>query len=516
MPRCSRFLPLLAVLACAASPASAQAIISGTVLNSNGQPLVGCDIDFYFLNGNEQKNVSGDFTNASGVFTTLIPPGTYNVKLNPSPTMLHQPKFVGPFTVSTVINIGTNSLAAGAGVRGFLKTTSGLPLANSKISLEVPGSGVPMTTLGGGIDPLTGFFELVVAPGTYDLFMDTTGDGTLGAPGQILGLSCPVSVFTDLGTLSRPPGFLLSGTVIRQVGGTAVANCDIDVRDAVTFEKLFTPDDNTNALGFVDVVVPAGNYVVDVTPDFVTSLVAKRVPAPVAGPTSIGTIALEPGVAVQGTVRSTAGTPISGVDLDAYQWPSQSFILTVNDDTNGSGQYQVILPVGTTQLAFSPVAAPGFGAQTLAPISIAGATTVDVVLPLAPAAPSTHSGAGHPGTGGITPIVEDYGTAAIGHGYYGIGLRSAVPGGAAGLVISEGPGFLPFPDFDVTFHVDMFVVVLSGTFTADAQGNVAVTLPIPNVPALVDQDYYTQWLVLDPGASKFFSHTDALRFVIAD
>ncbi|MBL8695752.1 MAG: carboxypeptidase regulatory-like domain-containing protein [Planctomycetes bacterium] len=516
MPRCSRFLTLLAALACATSTAGAQAIISGTVLSSNGQPLVGCDIDFYFLNGNEQNNVSGDYTNASGVFTTLIPPGTYNVKLNPSPSMLHQPKIVGPFTVSTVIHIGTNSLVAGAGIRGFLKTTSGLPLANSKITLEVPGSGVPMPTLGGGIDPLTGLFEIVVAPGTYDLFMDTSGDGTLGAPGQILGQTFPVGVFTDLGTLSRPPGFLLSGTVVRQVGGTPVVNCDIDVRDAVTLAKLFTPDDNTNALGFVDVVVPTGNYLVDITPDFVTSLVAQRVPAAVAGPTSFGTVSLEPGVAVQGTVRSTAGTPIAGVDLDAYRWPSQSFVLTANDDTNGSGQYQVILPAGSAQLAFTPVGAPGFGAQTLAPIQIAGSTTVDVVMPLAPAAPSTHSGAGHPGTGGIAPIVEDYGTAAIGHGYYGIGLRSAVAGGAAGLVISEGPGFLPFPDFDVTFHVDMFVVVLSGTFTADAQGNVAVTLPIPNVPALMDQDYYAQWLVLDPGASKFFAHTDALRFVVAD
>ncbi len=503
-------------LAALASLLHAQSVVTGTVLQPNGQPLANVDLDFYFANGDEQKNVSGDFTGPTGVFTTLIPPGTYTIELRPPAGFLYQDTVVGPFVVSGVTNVGPLSLLAGAGVKGVLKNTNLVPLGNSKVRPEIAGTGVPVAVNGAGTDPSTGAFQFVVAPGTYDLLLDTTGDGTLGAPGQILGKALPVSVMTDLGTILLPPGQILSATVVRQTGGTPVADCDVDVRDPVTLQKLYTPNDNSDAFGFVDVVVPAGTWILDVAPDFATSLVAKRVSnVVVAGPTPLGVIALETGVVLSGTVRDGAGALVAGVDVDVQRWPSGAFVLTTDDDTNASGAYQVIVPATALQIAFRPFETPALGVQTHAPQTIAGPTVVHSLLPKATAVLPSHYGAGHPGTGGLVPTVSDFGIPMSTFGHYGFLVEQGLPSTPASVMLAEASGFFPLPDFDVVFLIDLLTInSLNGA--TDANGRFLVNIVVPPIPQLVGEDFFVQALLFDPGASKLFTHSDGLRVVLSD
>lgn len=494
---------------------SQTGIVTGTILQPNGLPLAGADLDFFFPNGNEQKNVSGDYTTASGVFTTTIPQGTYDILVKPPTGMLVQQLTIPGVVIGAFQNVGTAQTAAGAGVQGTLTGPGGVALGGCSVKIEVAATGAALTVPGTGTD-LAGHFQFVVPPGTYHFYFDTSALGTLAAPGQNLGVACPASAWTNLGAIALSQGYVLAASLKKQAGGAPVADCDIDVRNPATGQKLYTPGDNSDGLGFVDVVVPAGVWLVDVTPDFQTGLVAKRIsPVVVAGPASLGDVFLEPGIVVSGTVRNTAGAPVAGADLDAYRWPSGEYVLTVNDDTSGAGAYQVLLPAGALTLVFDPIGSLTEAPQTHAPQLLTGPATVDCVLPKFGFTPSSHQGFGHAGTAGIAPVVGEIGVAAIGNTHYALTIQQALASSPATVLVGENPGLFPFPDFDVTFQIDLFTS-FSLDAPSDASGTALYAAPVPNNPALVGLDFFAQGLVFDPGATKLFSHTDALRIVVTD
>ena len=71
-----------------------------------------------------------------------------------------------------------------------------------------------------------------------------------GLFGGVIGFAAPFFVIFD-------PGFLMTA-LVRGPGGAALENVDTDVLDSLTGAQLYTPGDNTDEFGLVDVVVPAG------------------------------------------------------------------------------------------------------------------------------------------------------------------------------------------------------------------------------------------------------------------
>ena len=98
---------------------------------------------------------------------------------------------------------------------------------------------------------------------------------------SLLGICIGVAVIVavDLANSSARKAFLLS-------------------MDAVTGEKLYTPGDDSDGAGFLDVVLAAGTYDLEFCPQFTDLLVAEeRLGVAVAGTTFLGTLFFDPGSA---------------------------------------------------------------------------------------------------------------------------------------------------------------------------------------------------------------------------
>lgn len=151
--------------------------------------------------------------------------------------------------------------------------------------------------------------------------------------------------------------------------------------DSVSGDQLYTPGDNTDGAGFVDVVVPAGTYDFDICPQFADQLVATTlVSQVVTGNVFLGTLQLANGVVLSGNVKDTGGTPQAGIDLDMKVSGTGAKITLCGDNTDSAGNYAVVVPTGTFDLEFEPPAGSPFCATTVFNVSIAGNTTQNATL----------------------------------------------------------------------------------------------------------------------------------------
>jgi hypothetical protein len=193
------------------------------------------------------------------------------------------------------------------------------------VDVDFDGGG-PTATTGPG-----GFFSVVVAAETYDIdFLPPT---TTLAPIQLLDVV--IAGNTNLGTITLPHGFAFEQS---------------------TGQRLFTPNDGVNVLGTFQVVVPAGTYRVRAKPPQGVLLVAQELEdVVVSGATSVGTITLPWGFLVTGrAVDAPSSAPLANVDLDVDDAVTSKRLVTPNDNTNGSGQFTLILPTGLFHLSFDP------------------------------------------------------------------------------------------------------------------------------------------------------------------
>jgi len=259
-------------------------------------------------------------------------------------------------------------------------------------------------TLQGDQTDAFGNFTLAVPKSPIQLQFRPDGIAPLLAP---LGLDLDLSVNTNLGTVTLQPGLVLSGTV-RRTNGTAVSGADLDVMENVSGAKLFTPGDSTDASGFVDVIVPAGTYDVEVCAPSAALLVGKAVPdVVVSGNTSMGTITLQSGVVLSGTIRDFLGGLVQNGDIDVRNSSTGVAVVTCSDNSDASGHYSVIVPTGTFDLTYAPPGAgcaSGLGLDIDLGVALGGNTTHDAVLPQIPAATATVFAGDGINADAITPV----------------------------------------------------------------------------------------------------------------
>lgn len=175
-----------------------------------------------------------------------------------------------------------------------------------------------------------------------------------GAPWVARLLTATVSGATSLGDIVLQPGHTITG-IARNPAQQPLASCNINVYDE-SGAKLFTPYDNTNALGAFTITVPAGTFELQVRPPVGAALIPHRIlDLVVAGPVDIGTFVLPTGYPVTGSVvDAVTGVPVGSTRLRARNGLTGEELVVLNATTNVFGAFSVLLPYGVFDLEVEP------------------------------------------------------------------------------------------------------------------------------------------------------------------
>lgn len=382
----------IALLLLAAAPASAQ-LISGTVVDSNGNPVQGVNINAYDSTGDE-VHLANDGTDALGQFLTLFEDGldVHTVEfippLPPTTSLLvkHVPNVA---VVAGTTNMGTIALAPGVGVIGRVVRTGGVPVSGIKLQ-AVDGLSGELVPLAQVKTNLTGQFTITLPAHPVEFRLDATSAPVLLAS-RAYDLS-PTGTL-NLGDVLLPPGVTVTGSV-RRPNGTAVDGVDLDFRNVVTGLKEYTPNDNSNTLGNFSVVVPSGTYDVEFCPPVATTLAGLRLAARVlTGPTALGNVTLPAGVRLSGTITS-GGAPVAGADVNAFLSSTGADVFLCNDNTTAGGTYALNVPVGTYDIVFRMPTCSTLGQDVHPAVAISGNTVLNGSLSTVFASVATYNGDG--------------------------------------------------------------------------------------------------------------------------
>ncbi len=170
--------------------------------------------------------------------------------------------------------------------------------------------------------------------------------------------------------------FFAAGLSAQTITGTIVTNLGVPVAN-VTLEFSngavpLTP--LTNALGQFSCTVPVGTYDITMVPSDNT-LAPRQFLGVVLGVVNMGTIVLQPGIALSGTVMA-GGLPLSGADINVYDAVTGVKLFIQNDSTSALGTYTVIVPAGAFNVRGAPPAGLILVAQMFSNISVFATTTL--------------------------------------------------------------------------------------------------------------------------------------------
>lgn len=354
--------------------------LTGTVQSTSGAILAGADTDVFVAATGVKLLTPGDNTNASGVFSVIVPAGTYNVSADAP---------AGQILVSTMT---TNVVVVGPGATTapLIQLPPGLVLSgtvkNAGTFAPVPNVNIDVTDETTGVRIITpndltdaaGFFSVVIPAGLFRVSLKP-------APGVLLvGKQVEHLLILQnfpVGDVLLDPGFAITGTVLGP-GGTPVVDGNIDV-DHVFGTRIYTPYDRTNAAGQYAVVVPPGSYVVSSDGGTNTTLVSG-----VVGPLSVNanvtapTLNLPQGVPLTGVVNAWYGLPEAGVTLKAVNVATGLSTLIPNRRTDAVGAYAANLVPGVYDLTFTPNHLSTSRTVTYPSVSVTGPTTFSPTLPV--------------------------------------------------------------------------------------------------------------------------------------
>ncbi len=176
---------------------------------------------------------------------------------------------------------------------------------------------------------------------------------------KLVAVELPVNVSgsSTVRNANLVSGFLLHGYV-RDKYGLGIPSIDLQVWDRDTGDLMLTPGDDTNALGYYDVVVPLGEYDLEWRAVSAGSLpyisVVDRVFIDMD--TQIDVVMLV-GWAVSGTVWDSLGNPLFQINLDFIDLATGNKIDTPGDNTAVDGTFTVSVPEGEFEMVAKPQAA---------------------------------------------------------------------------------------------------------------------------------------------------------------
>lgn len=503
----NRFLSTLLTSLALGSAARAD-FITGTVVDAQGQPVAGVNIKAKSLTGGGNGNLMNGGTNAAGVFFSTIDPGTYDITFEPPPppAAVALVKTLQAVPVAGTVNLGTVALDAAVHLQGRCLQTNGLPVQGVNLDVIELSTGTDLDLVGDTTN-VAGEIHLAVPSGALEVrFKPSPILPPLLAP---TFLEVDSSVAPDLGDVTLEPGFTVSAVAVTP-SFVGIQNLDLDVFDSLTGAKLFTPGDNTDVNGFVDIVVAAGTYDVAFCPPNGTSFIAHlEAGVPVTGTTNLGLFTFQTGVHLTGTVTRAGGLPVASTNISAHLTSTGAKVLLCGNNSNASGDYDVVVPTGTLDLTFTPPGSEKLGSMQVAGLSVLGNTVQNALLPFCDCGQPT--GAGTAGTGGVVPtLVATGGAARLGsHGWtvQVAGGRGAAPGIlAVGFGPSCGSGLAgtisPMGGFGLVSRVHAVPFRLDGVAGMAGAGSADLQFNLPADLTLVGSFLSARAHVRDPGTGS--------------
>jgi len=488
----SRLLACLS-LALLSSVATADTI-TGRVVDSHGQGVAGVDLDVEDLINGGDPGLANGGTDAGGFFNATLPAGFYRVTFTPPapPATTHLVAEVDNVSVVGTAALGDIVLPPGVSLSGRLQNQGGFPIQNVDIDVIDRATGVELLTPGDATDAF-GMFSIAVPARPLEVQFETAN--VVGATLAPVVRNLSPSTNTNLGNITLVPGFVVSGTVHNSLSAP-VQGVDFDAIDSLTGEKAFTPRDNSNSSGNFSFVVAAGTWNFEACPrpaDRLAALTQSNVP--ISGDTNVGIVMLQDGVRLFGTIRDANGDPVRGADVDLARSSNGSPVTLCTDDTDGQGNYSVIVPTGTFDIVFGRPQYPISGTDLHPGVVVSGDMRVDGVLENCPCTTLPFAGpvptAGTlqrsraEGAGSFPRLRPDGGA---------LELTGGVPGGTAVLFVG------PENDWRAASMVRHLL-------TLDELGSVRV--PLPREP--LEAALFARVAVLDRSVPRGFTVSSGVR-----
>jgi len=291
--------------------------------------------------------------------------------------MRNAKRTVTTLLAAMVLSVLAGSAAAQYSITGTVTNPSATPVAQVELRLFTGAGtaiGIPVTLTGAG-----GAYAINGLPSGSYLVEFRPLPAT-----RLLAVRLPVTIggANAVRNAQLAAGVLLSGHV-RDGGGAPIAAIDVQARDRQTNELVLTPNDDTDANGFYQVVLPPAEYDLEWRAVAAGSLpwIPVTLREVVDQDLSID-VTMVIGMYVSGRVTDGGGAPLGGVNLDFTDQVTGVKALTPGDVTAVDGTYTARVPAGT----YTALAKPAPGVRALAGeisnVAISGNVTgLDFVLP---------------------------------------------------------------------------------------------------------------------------------------
>ncbi len=333
----------------------------------------GVDLDVFEAGTTNSVPTVNDNTDLNGFFSFDVPDGTYDVFFLPPIGS----RYIGTerlnVAVSGPTDIGTVTLQSGFFLSGTVVRQNMTPVPGVPLRVLDSTTGERFLPRNDASDS-SGMFSFAVPAGSWDLQVRPPDAMRLVAR-EFVALS--LGPDRSLGTIVLEPGFVLAMTV-RGPHGSPVEGVDIDVDRLSPAGRVFTPGDNSNSNGFVDVVAPAGALEVTVGPNPSTRFLSRILSVNLSADTVLPDVILAAGFWLSGTVLGPG--VVSGADIDVSDTFTGARIPTENDDTDAGGQFLVVVPSGSFNLEVQPRIATRRAGVRLLKIDVAADVNVGTVM----------------------------------------------------------------------------------------------------------------------------------------
>ena len=187
-----------------------------------------------------------------------------------------------------------------------------------------------------------------------------------------------VSGATNLGNVVLQPGAPISGVLLGPTGAP-VTGANMNAYDS-NGVKLFTPHDGTDPQGNFSITVPLIAIRFRAVPPTTSTLIAFETQLQVTGPVNLGTIHLQQGYAITGTVvDAVSGVPIGSVRIITKNGLTGTEIVQTTPTTGSLGQITLLLPVGSFDVTLEPPSGNAHAAKVLHGVIVLGPRSLGLV-----------------------------------------------------------------------------------------------------------------------------------------
>lgn len=248
-------------------------VCSVFVHDSTGNPVAGADLDFKLESIGFKLFTPHDNTNSNGYVVTALFPDIYTIQIQPPIGTIFDALVTNGVSITsdTTLKFLLPEVQR-INWSGRVVNSLGQGLAEVGIDLRIRASGTKVFLLNNMTDS-SGSFDLQAPIGLYDVLITPPRQSRYVAA-EIKNSSFNQDTLWQEITLES--GFLLTATIYNS-SGQLLSGADIDVISEATGIKLFTPFDNSDAHGMVQIALPADVYTIRADPPPGTSLLRTTI-----------------------------------------------------------------------------------------------------------------------------------------------------------------------------------------------------------------------------------------------